>query len=464
MVKLHWLLPTSSLLALLMMSSPADAAKLQSWRFDTNTNQLEFTTDDAVQPKALLLYNPTRLVLDLPGINFDEATVTRQLGGAVRSIRVGQLDNRTTRLVVELKPGYTLDPQQVRVRGISPRKWAVQLPTPQLSPSVSRSGGESDPITSDAPDSESLATIQSVKLQGRKLIIRGNQRFTYSSGWDRSNGLFRITINGATLARAVSGPNLSAQSPVQRVRLQQPDSQTVVIYIQPDARVQIGGINQLSSQMVALELHPLAVPSAPIGTIPLPVEGTQPSPPMSRIGQKRVLVMLDPGHGGKDSGAVGIRGLEEKNVILPISLKVASILRENGVDVELTRNSDYFVDLAPRVEMAKRDHVDLFVSIHANSVDYKPSVNGLETYYFESGLRLAQTVHKAILGDINVRDRGVRHARFYVLRKNPMPAILIETGYVTGVEDSSRLATPEYQDQMAQAIARGILEYIRENF
>jgi len=463
-VKFQWLIPTSSLLTLLMVSYPADAAKLQSWRFDSNSNQLEFSTDDAVQPQAQLIYNPTRLVIDLPGINFDEPTITRQLGGAIRSIRVGQLNDRTTRLVVELNPGYTIDPKQVRVQGTSPKRWMVQLPTPQRDQS-SHTDSDSDPIVTNVTNATaigSIATIESVELNGTQLVIRGNDSFTYTSGWDRVTGLFRITIPNATLARAVKGPDLSPNSPVQRIRLQQPDSRTVVIYIQPAARVQVGGINQLSSQMVALELRPLGTPSASTSYPSFPQQGS--SQATARIGQKRVLVMLDPGHGGIDSGAVGINGLEEKNVILPISLKVASILRENGVDAELTRDSDYFVDLAPRVEMAKRDHVDLFVSIHANSVDNKSSVNGLETYYFDSGLRLAQTVHRVILQKINVRDRSVRRARFYVLRKNPMPAILIETGYVTGVEDSPRLATREYQDQMADAIARGILEYIRENF
>ena len=105
----------------------------------------------------------------------------------------------------------------------------------------------------------------------------------------------------------------------------------------------------------------------------------------------------------------------------------------------------------------------MFVSVHANSAGAsRPDVSGLETYYYDSGLGLAQVVHSNILQSLNVRDRGVRRARFYVLRKNSIPAILLETGYLTGREDVAKLQTPAYQNQMAEAIARGILQYIRQ--
>jgi N-acetylmuramoyl-L-alanine amidase len=113
--------------------------------------------------------------------------------------------------------------------------------------------------------------------------------------------------------------------------------------------------------------------------------------------------------------------------------------------------------------MARQANVNLFVSIHANSIDNRPDVSGLETYYYSSGERLAETIHNSILQSINIKDRRVRQARFYVLRNNPMPAVLVEVGFVTGVEDAPRLGTADYQNQMAQAIARGIIQYIQQN-
>jgi N-acetylmuramoyl-L-alanine amidase len=175
-----------------------------------------------------------------------------------------------------------------------------------------------------------------------------------------------------------------------------------------------------------------------------------------------VVVLIDPGHGGKDPGAVGLGGLREKDIILPIGKKIAQILQQNGVQVILTRDSDYFVTLPGRVQLAERANADVFVSIHANAIGPgRSDVNGLETYYYDSGLSLARTVHNTILQNINVKDRGVRRARFYVLRKSSMPSILVETGYVTGRDDNAKLRTSAYQNQMAEAIARGILQYLK---
>jgi N-acetylmuramoyl-L-alanine amidase len=92
----------------------------------------------------------------------------------------------------------------------------------------------------------------------------------------------------------------------------------------------------------------------------------------------------------------------------------------------------------------------------------RPDVNGLEVYYFGDP-RLAQTIQRSILRTVNIQDRGVRRARFYVLRNSRMPSTLVEVGFVTGNEDAAKLRDSTYLKQMAQAIARGILEYIQQN-
>jgi len=114
--------------------------------------------------------------------------------------------------------------------------------------------------------------------------------------------------------------------------------------------------------------------------------------------------------------------------------------------------------------MANSLNADLFVSIHANAISMsRPDVNGLETYYFQSGRNLANVIHRNILQRLNIRDRRVRQARFYVLRNSRMPSVLVETGFVTGREDAARLGDPNFQRQMAQGIAAGIVEYVRTN-
>ena len=177
----------------------------------------------------------------------------------------------------------------------------------------------------------------------------------------------------------------------------------------------------------------------------------------------RFTVVIDPGHGGRDPGAVGIGGLQEKVVVNDIAPRVAAILRQQGVNVVMTRTSDIEVDLEPRVATAERANATIFVSIHANAISMsRPDVNGLETFYAsDAGQRLANTVHATVLRTMEMRDRRVRSARFYVIRQTSMPAILIETGFVTGAEDAPNLANPAWREQMAGAIAQGILLHLQ---
>jgi len=200
-------------------------------------------------------------------------------------------------------------------------------------------------------------------------------------------------------------------------------------------------------------------PSTPQPTVP-PQPTTPVLPP--RPGNTRVIVAIDPGHGGRDPGAVGIGGLQEKNVVFPVSTRVAQLLREAGVDVVMTRTSDLTLDLEPRVNIANSANATIFLSIHANALSMsRPDVNGLETYYYsESGRQLASVIHANVLPVSGFGDRGVKQARFYVLRNTAMPAALLELGFVTGANDAPKLRDPAWQERMAQAIARSLLQYL----
>ena len=126
-MKLQWLIP-ATFGTVIMLSSPTLAAKLESWRFDRYQNLLEINTNSPVKPEAQLIFNPTRLVIDLPGVKLGRSQLPQQIGGGIREIRVGQFDEQKTRIVLELNPGYNLDPQQIKFLGKSPNRWTVQLP------------------------------------------------------------------------------------------------------------------------------------------------------------------------------------------------------------------------------------------------------------------------------------------------------------------------------------------------
>ena len=178
----------------------------------------------------------------------------------------------------------------------------------------------------------------------------------------------------------------------------------------------------------------------------------------------RQVIVIDPGHGGRDPGAVGRDNIYEKDVVIDISLQVASLLEAQGMTVVMTRNQDVAVDLEARVQTAEYYNASAFVSIHANAINLsRPDVNGSETYYYRSneGYALANSIQQRLINDVGMNDRGVREARFYVIRRTSMPAALVEVGFVTGEIDAPLLQTPSVRAAMAQAIATGILNYVR---
>jgi N-acetylmuramoyl-L-alanine amidase len=485
-VRFRWLLLLPSFLSVFLFSFAAQAGELRAWRFDSNQNRLEFTTESGVQPKAQLIANPTRVVIDLPGITLGRPTANQQLRGGIREIRVGQVDNRTTRIVIELAPGYTLDPQQVKFRGASPSQWSVDLPTPErIAPSPNQPPANTPPSNQSSqqrppllgtPTVGRLVTIQSVELanNGTQLLIRADQGVRATSTWDARANVYQITIPGARLADEVKGPQLEATSPLSQVLLRQQNSRTVVILVKPSTGTQIRELNQLNDQLLAVQLQQTRPVTPPISSIPvpppdrtspvLPPATSNPPVPFPRVPNGRIIVVVDPGHGGPDPGAIGIGGLRETNIVLPIAQQVATLLEQQGIQAVLTRTGEYDLDLPPRVAMAERMNANVFVSIHANSISLsRTDISGLETYYYSNGQRLARTIHNSILQSIDIRDRGVRTARFYVLRKTSMPSVLVEVGFVTGREDSAKLSDPAYRSQMAQAIARGILQYLQQS-
>ncbi|MEM1309508.1 MAG: N-acetylmuramoyl-L-alanine amidase, partial [Cyanobacteria bacterium P01_H01_bin.153] len=252
---------------------------------------------------------------------------------------------------------------------------------------------------------------------------------------------------------------LSPDSPDWEVTPTNIGNQTGIVLVPPSG-VSISSIPDNPAQSSqAITVPPGAVPVTPQPSVP--PQPTAPTfPPAARTG--RIVVAIDPGHGGRDPGAVGIGGLQEKNVVFPVSMRVAQLLREAGVDVVMTRTSDLTLDLEPRVNIANRANATIFLSIHANAISLsRPDVNGVETYYAsEAGRQLATIIHANVQPASGLGDRGVKEARFYVLRNTTMPAALLELGFVTGAQDVVQLRDPAWQERMAQAITRGILQYL----
>ena len=185
---------------------------------------------------------------------------------------------------------------------------------------------------------------------------------------------------------------------------------------------------------------------------------------LPNVKQNKFSVVIDPGHGGPDPGAVGIGGIRETDVVLEVSKIVKELLSEKGIKVSLTRKSEVDLDLPPRVSFANNIDADVFVSIHANaSRGKRKDINGLETFYYRGwkGRLLAKGIQKQILRvSPGSPDRGVKQGRFYVIKNTRMPAVLVEIGFLTGRLDARRLEKNSHRKRIAYAIAKGILEYL----
>lgn len=238
--------------------------------------------------------------------------------------------------------------------------------------------------------------------------------------------------------------------------------------------------------------------------------------PHSEARERIGFIILDPGHGGKDPGAIGKGGLQEKGLTLQISRRVEKMLKSRlkGIKVKATRNSDVFIELAERTEIAnrelKRGNNGLFVSIHVNA-SISSKISGFETYFLsqnptneearktaalennviilernsggkkkyddvdqiealmmttqiqrESAL-LAESIQKNLDKNIKeFRSRGVQRADFFVLRGALMPAVLTEVGFVTNAREASFLKRADHQNKISKGISDGIVDFIHE--
>lgn len=173
-------------------------------------------------------------------------------------------------------------------------------------------------------------------------------------------------------------------------------------------------------------------------------------------------LVLDAGHGGRDPGAVGANGLQEKECTLYIAQKCGEILKEQGIIVKQTRTDDRYIGLSERAQIANDDGAKYFISIHINSADTKNAM-GVEVYALAQGgegEKLASIELKYLLDETKLNNRGVKFANFAVLRETDMPAILVEMGFISNYNEEQLLRNDGFKDRVAFALARGYLDYI----
>ncbi len=173
-----------------------------------------------------------------------------------------------------------------------------------------------------------------------------------------------------------------------------------------------------------------------------------------------IKVVIDPGHGGYDTGAQ-YGGYDEKDITLVISQKLKKSLEEKGIKAFLTREEDSFLSLAERVDITNSIRPHVFISIHANAMKTSRAIRGVETYYWnKQSQKLAYHVHKGVLNSIQIPDHFIRKAQFFVIKHTSVPAVLAELAFLSNHDDRQLLTSSSTQDQYAKALTEAILKFL----
>ena len=260
--------------------------------------------------------------------------------------------------------------------------------------------------------------------------------------------------------------------------------------------------------------HRLVLDLTSATQVPHPIAAA-PRPLVDRAHPKRdIIVVVDPGHGGKDPGAIGSKGQREKDVVLSIAQLLAKRLkREKGFDVKLVRNDDFFVPLRKRVEIAHKHSADMFISVHADAAP-RISASGASVYALSEGgatsatarfmaqrengadllgatsllnlkdkdpmlagvildmsmnatiassLQLGSSILGSLEGITSLHQKRVEQAGFAVLKSPDVPSILVETGFISNARDSARLVTARHQQAVAEGLFLGLQRYFQKN-
>lgn len=423
--------------------------------------RLQVEATGPVEVRTAVLSQPDRLVVDL--VNAASRIETREVSlgeSGVRRVRVAQFQVKpyVTRVVLDLDA--PLDVEVVSgapdvVLWLRPRTQAAAATGPPASPPGFTPPAASPEPAATSPDPQTVPPVGSpapppgpdvprilglsVERQvGRvRVVVQADRPLEFQVKELPDPDRLVLDIPGVFVPVK---QELAVGGPVEVVRAAQfqtdPDVARVVVQWQARTRYEVQ-LEDGGSRLVVV-----------VDELPVP-------PP--RTGH---VVAIDPGHGGKDPGAIGATGLVEKDVVLDIGLRLRDVLRGQGVRTIMTREADVFVDLADRVPIALRAGATVFVSVHANATT-RGVIRGVETYYLKpNSVQLATWIQEE-LGRLGIPDRGIRTANFKVLRDSPIPAVLVEVGYLTNLEDEALLRTAAFRQRVGEAIARGVVRFIR---
>ena len=382
--------------------------------------------------KPLYLTNPSRVVYDLPNTMVAQKfkNVEIQLSEK-ETLKIGQFEPSKVRLVITTEepqnylPIFSADGQglllgnEKRLDGIKLFETNAQI--------LKTSARAENSITDVFSETYSHPIVYSVKEVDKKLEIM----IFNAIGFNEE--IFKRTVSTTNLKNAISyqmkGGGVKYEFPLK-------DNSEIDIYSREDGR-----------QLYVRIKNKQAIPTSK----------------NLRYGTTKSsgLIIIDPGHGGIDGGAVKA-GINEKDINLDVSKMIAQILTKKGYKVELTRWDDRTMSLEERVEFSDKRHADIFVSIHVNS-SVSSDPNGIETHWWtDDGFNLAQVVHEEFAKKVKAEDRGLIKSKFYVINHTKAKSILVEIGFISNDNERSELVTQSRKQKTAEGIAEGIVKFIKK--
>ncbi len=473
----------------------ATVSAIRHWSTPTYT-RVAIDLGDEVQYEAARVPGPDRIYFDLHGTRLAQElsgksfTVTDD--GFLKRIRAAQYSNDMTRVVLDVNDVTEYS--------------AFLLPNPYRLIIDIHGGSKSSTATPiAAPKTDAPARINGSDLLKPPSAVQGSVAATQRGA----------TISGPSLPASQPQPsastNVSAVPSTVATRTTT-GSEMASLSAAPDNQ---RGTAQPTSQPIAVATPQLAGSSGKRGKKPdktvadaTPGHAAAPTADGERslvraLGLKIGRIVIDPGHGGHDSGTIGAGGIMEKDVVLDVALRLGRMLHDKlGAEIIYTRSDDTFIPLETRTAIANKAEADLFISVHANS-SQDETARGVETYYLnftsqtdaldvaarenavsdQSIHQLADLVKKITLkdkidesrefasdveqslfeglhkGNDGLKNRGVKKAPFVVLIGANMPSILTEISFVTNSRDAAQLRTPEYRERVAESIFHGVANY-----
>ena len=396
--------------------------------------------------RPMQLGSPNRLVFDLPNTLTDTNIRSKIFQYGSDTVKIGQFEANKARVVITTEnhekfiPIYSADNQSVLIA--NKETFNHEKLTTIMTNLTSAKVTKTDEQNYGLNFYFSKPVVYAVKRDNTNLTIYFFNAVQYN---DQD---FKSTISGTEM----SSSKISLMPRIGlRYSIPLEKNDLIKIYTGADARTVKLAVKTTKKETLTQR--------TPETITKLPTKNPEQIVKPRKSGDK--VVVIDPGHGGIDYGAIR-SGINEKDITTDVSARVAKILRSDGYKVYMTRDEDKTLSLQERVDFAEENNPDIFVSIHVNSSE-GTTATGIEThYYHDYSIGLAKVVHAAMAKYINSKDRGLFKSKFYVINHTTMPAILVEIGFISNEAEREEMISEKRKQATAKAIAEGIKNYYKQ--